>query len=496
MRKTKFLLTLLVALSMFGFMGCEGGSSPRPGQTDDIDQLTPEARNALKQFLIVTPRGAARTSPPGFMPPDGFQAYVLMDEQLPIEIYDMVGIGDVPVVNATLVQVDPGAAGGDNLPAAAGAMAVSVDPATRRAIIAGRARNVDPTMLAQAFLQMFDIFIPPLDVVPVPSPGLLPPADPTSVLVFGGEAQFHNTKFHPNGSYVLQLIDRDGVNPGDLSVYLYNAATGDYQFSTTVNVGPAPREIAFARGGRFVYITNSGNATVSAFQVDTATGNLIPVIGSPYPLNAGEIPGDGLDNDGNGAVDDIVTGTWGVTVTRDGQFLYVASQSGHVNAFAINADGSLTPVSADGVTPAGLPVFVAGTPTGIATSPAADVLYMTDIAANGVFSFNVNPATGVLTPTPGVFENAGAGQANPANIKVDPTGRFVITANQAQDEDDQTAEDATGDGIIVVPDTVDTSAFYNGGISRFRILEDGSLSFEQSISTLNPYGIDFFQFIP
>ncbi len=94
--------------------------------------------------------------------------------------------------------------------------------------------------------------------------------------------------------------------------------------------------------GGFVYVTNAGAKTVSAYAIDPSSGALTPVAGSPFA--AGTVPS-------------------GIAVDAAGKFAYLENAgSDNVSAYSIDpTDGALTPV-------AGSP-FAAGTaPVAIAVS--------------------------------------------------------------------------------------------------------------------------------
>jgi hypothetical protein len=101
--------------------------------------------------------------------------------------------------------------------------------------------------------------------------------------------------------------------------------------------------VALSANGRFAYVANNFADNVSAFTINTATGALTPVPGSPFA--AGRAP-------------------FSVAVSpEDDQFAYVANQfSNDVSAYAIDATtGALTPV-------ADSPFAAGGSPTSVTTA--------------------------------------------------------------------------------------------------------------------------------
>ncbi len=99
----------------------------------------------------------------------------------------------------------------------------------------------------------------------------------------------------------------------------------------------------FESAAQVAYVANSGSNDVSAYTVSSTTGVLTAVAGPPFA--AGTTPN-------------------AVTVSPNGQFLYVANGGGNVSAYTITAGtGVLVPLGAGLGNP-----FSAGTnPTGIAT---------------------------------------------------------------------------------------------------------------------------------
>lgn len=178
--------------------------------------------------------------------------------------------------------------------------------------------------------------------------------------------------------------------------------------SGVFNAGPVPlvttgNEPVWAvvdPSNRFVYVTNLADNTVSAFTLNTTTGAVGAVAGSPFL--AGTAPG-------------------AVAVDPSGKFVYVANDgSNNVSGFKINADGSLTQVP-------GSPIAAGSTPQqGIAVT--AGFIYVSNLASNDVSVYSFDPGTGALTQQP--FSPVPlAGGVGPESLAMDPLGRFLFTAN-------------------------------------------------------------------
>ena len=104
----------------------------------------------------------------------------------------------------------------------------------------------------------------------------------------------------------------------------------------------------------FAYVANSGSNSVSGYVVNSLTGVLTPIAGSPFP--AGSFP-------------------ISVTVDPTGRFAYVANElDNNVSGYSIDAaTGALTPL-------AGSP-FPAGTrPVSVTVDPTGQFAYMAEFS--------------------------------------------------------------------------------------------------------------------
>jgi DNA-binding beta-propeller fold protein YncE len=173
----------------------------------------------------------------------------------------------------------------------------------------------------------------------------------------------------PRFAYVTNL------NDDTLSIYAVNAATGQLRANGYVQTGNHPNSVCLDPSGKFAYTANDQANDVSAFNVDSATGSLTPVPGSPFA--AGSTP-------------------FAVTVDPSGTFVYVTNfQSANISAYAIDrSTGALTPVP-------GSPFAAgAGGPTSVAIDPAGRFAFVANSSVNvPVFSIDVN--TGALQPIAG-----------------------------------------------------------------------------------------------
>jgi trimeric autotransporter adhesin len=193
---------------------------------------------------------------------------------------------------------------------------------------------------------------------------------------------------------------------GNLSAYTINAASGALtaidantalagvqNFATGTN----PAGVAIDPTGKFVYVTNFGAGTVSAYSINQTTGFLTSV----------------------GAAVAAGTNPNFVSIDPTGKFVYVANYgASSVSAYTINqTTGALTSVGA---------AVAAGTNPGfVSIDPTGKFAYVSNFGSSNVSAYSINQTTGALT----VAAAALATGTNPRSVNVDPSGKFVYTAN-------------------------------------------------------------------
>jgi 6-phosphogluconolactonase (cycloisomerase 2 family) len=116
--------------------------------------------------------------------------------------------------------------------------------------------------------------------------------------------QSNHGAFDSSGKYLLLTGNNVFGTAGGISVFSLDAATGSLTLVTgsPFQVRDDPSGVAGDATGRYVYVPNTADATISAFTLDSATGGLTPVSGSPFPSGGnGSINGPlGIAADGAG----------------------------------------------------------------------------------------------------------------------------------------------------------------------------------------------------
>jgi 6-phosphogluconolactonase (cycloisomerase 2 family) len=211
-----------------------------------------------------------------------------------------------------------------------------------------------------------------------------------------------------NGSYTLATLPSGSAYA--VTVLTQPAAPAQWcmvgHASGTVSSADLSNVSVICRNtGRFVFVTNTNdgpNGSISAFSINTATGALTAIAGTPFTT---------VDLQPNG-----------IALDASGNYAYVANiNSADIVTYAIAASGAL---SVFGTISTG----VAGTdfPSSLAMDPAGTYLYLgSDVAgANGTIA--------VFAVNAGVLAAIGAPYASgdtPLQLVVDPADQFLYAAN-------------------------------------------------------------------
>jgi len=154
-----------------------------------------------------------------------------------------------------------------------------------------------------------------------------------------------------------------------------------------------------AGAGRFAYVSNAADNTISVYSIDSTTGALTAV-GTPVAT---------------GASPSAIAGS------PDKQHVYVVNETPDtISAYSVDATtGALTEI-------AGSP-FAAGTdPQALAFDPSGAHLYVANNGSNNLSAYAVDTGTGALTPLATATYPTDPG---PSAVSVDTTGKFVFVAN-------------------------------------------------------------------
>jgi len=232
---------------------------------------------------------------------------------------------------------------------------------------------------------------------------------PISVVVdpTGQFAYVVNSGDNSVSAYTIHI--RTGVSPLGSSVSL----TPNDPSTGRVPTGAAPRSIAVHPSGRFAYVVNTTNGTVSAYTITQTAPN------------AGQLQG----NDPAGGAVRTGQGPYSIAVHPSGQFAYVVNNTDNtVWAYQIIQTGT----NAGQLKPGGVTARTGQGPNSIAVHPSGRFAYVVNNTDGTVSAYTINQ-TG-MDAGQQLQKNDPAGGAvrtgiSPLSIAVDPFGQFACVAN-------------------------------------------------------------------
>jgi len=191
----------------------------------------------------------------------------------------------------------------------------------------------------------------------------------------------HHVQFDRRGRFLI--VPDKGLDL--VHVFTLDTVTGKLVANKPPSVaarsGSAPRHVVLHPAGRYAYVVNELDSTVTTYRFDEDRGTLEPIQVIPT------IPTTFTGNN---------TGAE-ITVTRSGRFVY-ASNRGHnsIAIFAVEKSGALSHV--------GWESTLGRTPRFIGLDPSESFLYAANQGSNNIVAFRVNQSSGALSPTGYVVE--------------------------------------------------------------------------------------------
>jgi 6-phosphogluconolactonase len=180
---------------------------------------------------------------------------------------------------------------------------------------------------------------------------------------------------------------------------------------TPMPAGNGPNAAVIDPSGKYLLVTNSIANNISVFSIDSASGALAEVAGSPFFANS--TPTE-------------------ILVTHNGSFVYVTNPGiGMVTAFSFS-NGVLTQLPDS--------PLISGTGAAALAEDASDrFLYVANPSASNpppnastignISGFTIDSGTGALTPIAGSPFTSIVGTSGPTSITVDPGSKFVFAVS-------------------------------------------------------------------
>jgi 6-phosphogluconolactonase len=195
-----------------------------------------------------------------------------------------------------------------------------------------------------------------------------------------------------NGATYSVTVASQPVNPAQICTVSNGSGTldGANISNVIVNCGQTTR---------FAFVANKLSNSISAYSVNSTTGALNPIAGSPF-VSTGSQPD-------------------AVWASPGGNYLYVANgASNNLSIFSINTGtGLLTPLST---------IATGAAPSAIVVDPSGSYLYVANYSSNDVSAYAINASSGALTALSGSPFPVGVA---PASLTTDPGGDFLYVAN-------------------------------------------------------------------
>jgi len=270
----------------------------------------------------------------------------------------------------------------------------------------------------------------------------------------------HSAALHPSGDFLY--VANPGQNENDISLFSIasNGALTEVTPRTPIGINASqPELLAMDPAGSYLYVMNTQSNNISVFSIDSSTGALTQVAGSPFaigltPLNMQLTPSGnflyvtaagGQAGSTNGSIIGFSVSAGvltplpapnpissygenpnGLAIDPSGTYLYAANtSSGSISIFAIGASGTLSLVS-------GSPLASTYTaPISLILDPKGAYLYVANQGSGNVAVYSISSSTGLPTvlttsTTTGAFFTEGS----PSLVVADPTGQYLFVGNQ------------------------------------------------------------------
>jgi DNA-binding beta-propeller fold protein YncE len=240
---------------------------------------------------------------------------------------------------------------------------------------------------------------------------------------------------HPSGKFLY--VANPGQGENDISLFSVQHNGTLIEMPPRVSVAPLgslPQLLVMDPGGNFLYVANALSNNISVFSIDSGSGALTEVTGSPFLVGATPLS---------------------MQITPSGSYLYVSVAAGNQNngsiiSFSVNSGvlQNLTPA----LTPTG-----GVNPNGLVIDPTGSFLYVANTQSNSISIFAIG-ATG--TPPGSLSEIPGSplddAYNDPFALLIDAKGQFLYVANQGSNNVAVYTLNSTG---LPVALTTSTSTF-------------------------------------
>ena len=294
--------------------------------------------------------------------------------------------------------------------------------------------------------------------------------------VTAGSSSIEATSAGVNGSTTLtvtttakpeMLYVASGSNgQGEILAYTIDPSSGQLSTPVPINAPTYLFEMHVDPTGKFLYASDFDMGAVRVYSINSSTGILTEVTGSPFTSTQ-------------------VTGNGGpLAASPDGNFLFYSNASGDIATFTVSS-GVLTATGGVAHDP--------GQPSQMVVDPTAKFLYVAnhaDYVVGGQFSvFAIDSNTGALTEISGSPFNYQS-NAEPSGIGMHPSGKFLYTAlSNSSGVDGVSVNTGTGALTLITGAPWSTGSFLPDYVA---MAPSGSFLYvsQKGVGAVNSFSID------
>lgn len=261
----------------------------------------------------------------------------------------------------------------------------------------------------------------------------------------------------PVGNVEFVYVANNAANLGNsVQPYFLNTTNGILHSVGNILAGKSPQAVAITPDGKFCYVVNNGDNTITAFSI----GALGTALAHVKTTATGASP--------NG----VAIYSTNSANTPNPVAVYVANgNENSISQYSINSDGSLSPMNPAKVLTGGGPFGLAVLP--IATANNGNLLYVSLEGANEVQAFAINASSGKLSAVSGF--HAPTTGASPQGIAIAPNGTVLFTANSG--EPDTSTQQISGFSISPVDGSLTSTGSGAAGSQTVDVAIDSTSSF-------------------
>jgi 6-phosphogluconolactonase (cycloisomerase 2 family) len=197
------------------------------------------------------------------------------------------------------------------------------------------------------------------------------------------------------------------TNDNTISTYTIDSSSGELNSTCGISplcpsTGKYPIAVTVDPSGKFAYVVNEGDGTISAYSI--GSGGALTAIGSP--VSTGTIPIS------------IVT----VSVGSLGEFAYVANMGDYtISAYSIGSTGALTAI--------GSPVSTGTIPVSITVDPSKQFAYVANEFSNSISIYTIDPTYGTLAASATPTVTVGTNPTSVVTVSLGSLGEFAYVTN-------------------------------------------------------------------